>query len=168
MINSLILEMINYYKGDAKRINHFIKVHSYASVIGRAEGLDEKELFILEAAAVVHDIGIHISEEKYGSAAGKYQEQEGPALAEKLLGRLGFEADVIERVSYLVGHHHTYNNINGRDYQILVEADFLVNIDEDSLSRDAAKAAIDRIFVTKTGKAIADSLFLSERGSSEI
>mgnify|MGYP000340972515 FL=1 len=33
-----------------------------------------------------------------------------------------------ERVAYLIGHHHTYDKIEGMDYQILVEADFLVNI----------------------------------------
>ena len=35
---------------------------------------------------------------------------------------------VTERVAYLIGHHHTYDKIEGMDYQILVEADFLVNI----------------------------------------
>ena len=35
---------------------------------------------------------------------------------------------MIRRVEYLVGHHHTYKDIDGLDYQILVEADFLVNI----------------------------------------
>ena len=42
-----------------------------------------------------------------------------------------------ERVQYLIGRHHTYNDIDGIDYQILVEADFLVNMYEDSLSKKA-------------------------------
>jgi hypothetical protein len=41
-----------------------------------------------------------------------------------MLGRLGFGAALVERVCYLVGHHHTYTNIDGPDYQILVEAGF--------------------------------------------
>ncbi len=40
------------------------------------------------------------------------------------------EAEQIERVSYLVGHHHTLNVIAGMDYQILAEADFIVNAGE--------------------------------------
>ncbi len=59
-----------------------------------------------------------------------YKEKEGPAIAEKLLGELGFDQDVSNRVQYLIAHHHTYDNINEIDYQILVEADFLVNIME--------------------------------------
>ena len=58
----------------------------------------------LETAAYVHDIGIKISEEKYNSSAGKYQEIEGPPIAEEMLTKLGYDKDVIERVSYLVGH----------------------------------------------------------------
>ena len=52
--------MIEYYRGDAKRIQHFIKVYNFASLLGRQEQLDEETLFILETAAIVHDIGIRI------------------------------------------------------------------------------------------------------------
>ena len=123
--------MISYYSGDPKRIQHFTKVHSYAKLIGEREQLSPEELYILEAAAYTHDIGIKPAEEKYGSSAGKLQEQEGPAVARGMLMRLGFAENVIERVCYLIGHHHTYTGIEGRDYQILVEADFLVNLYED-------------------------------------
>lgn len=59
----------------------------------------------------------------------------GPDEAEKLLNKLGVDEKIIERVCFLVGHHHTYNMIDGLDYQILVEADFLVNAYEDNLSK---------------------------------
>ena len=131
MLEKLFLEMISYYSGDPKRIQHFTKVHSYAKLIGEREQLSPEELYILEAAAYTHDIGIKPAEEKYGSSAGKLQEQEGPAVARGMLMRLGFAENVIERVCYLIGHHHTYTGIEGRDYQILVEADFLVNLYED-------------------------------------
>lgn len=52
--------------------------------------MDAKTLFILETAALTHDIGIHLCEEKYGNCNGKLQEKEGPAIAEKLLSDLGF------------------------------------------------------------------------------
>ena len=138
MINQLHLAMIELYRGDATRIQHFCKVHSYAKLIAESEQVDEKCLFTLVASALTHDIGIHLCEEKYGNCNGKLQEKEGPALAEKLLGELGFDRDVSERVQYLIAHHHTYDAI---DYQILVEADFLVNIMEGALSKESARRA---------------------------
>ena len=159
MINQLHLAMIELYKGDAKRIQHFCKVHSYAKLIAETENVDKNCLFIIEAAALTHDIGIHICEEKYGSCNGKLQEKEGPAIAEKLLGELGFDRNVSERVQYLIAHHHTYGNINEMDYQILVEADFLVNIMEEGSSKEAAIKAYQNIFKTSCGKKICREMF---------
>lgn len=159
MISSLIDEMIAYDKGDPRRIQHFIKVHDFARTIGQLEGMDDDTLYILESAAVVHDIGIHVCEEKYGSCEGKLQEKEGPALAKELLERLGYEQEVINRICYLVGHHHTYTNITGIDYQILVEADFLVNMYEDGISPDAVHKAYQNIFKTESGRKICRNMF---------
>lgn len=78
MINKLHAEMIKLYAEDPKRIQHFCKVHSYAKLIAELENVDEKTRFILETAALTHDIGIHICEQKYGDCGGKLQEQEGP------------------------------------------------------------------------------------------
>ena len=123
------------------------------------EGLSEEEQHILETAAIVHDIGIKPAEEKYGSCGGKLQEQEGPAVAEEMLQRLGYRPEVVDRVCYLVGHHHTYDQINGSDYQILVEADFLVNLYEDDVSKEAVKNAYDKIFRTETGRRMCSLMF---------
>lgn len=159
MLNKLHMAMIELYKGDAKRIQHFCKVHSYARLIAQMENVDDKTLFTIETAALTHDIGIHICEEKYGECGGKLQEKEGPALAEKLLDRLGFKTDISERVQYLIAHHHTYNNIDGIDYQILVEADFIVNMYEDNVSKEAVLKAYDSIFRTEYGKQICRDMY---------
>ena len=66
----LISSMIEYFRGDAKRIQHFIKVYNFAAFLGRQEQIDEETLFILETAAIVHDIGIRICENKYGVCDG--------------------------------------------------------------------------------------------------
>ncbi len=159
MINKLYLKMIEYDKGDPKRIQHFAKVFSYAKLIGESEGLDNDTLFILKTAALTHDIGIHVCEEKYGSCAGNLQEKEGPKIAEKMLNKLGFTNEVIDRVKYLIGHHHTYANIDGIDYQILVEADFIVNLYEDGTNKKAMENAYNNIFKTSTGKQILKDMF---------
>ena len=145
--------MMSYMSGDAKRIGHFIKVHAFAKMLGVAEGMKENELFLLETAALVHDIGIKNGEEKHGvgHCTGKHQEEEGPAVAKEMLLKLKYDVDTIERVCYLVGHHHTYNNIVGMDYQLLVEADFLVNFYERNSSKEVIKGQVQHIFKTKTG-----------------
>ena len=159
MINKLHMAMIELYNGDAKRIQHFCKVHSYAKLIAEMENVDAKTLFILETAALTHDIGIHLCEEKYGNCNGKLQEKEGPVIAEKLLSDLGFSGEVSERVQYLIAHHHTYNNIAGIDYQILVEADFLVNLFEDKVSPDGCRNAYHKIFRTESGKRLYRTMY---------
>ena len=55
----LMRAMIDYDRGDVARIQHFVKVHDFAATIGVAEHLDEDTLFVLEAAAILNDIGIH-------------------------------------------------------------------------------------------------------------
>lgn len=159
MMERLLTAMMEYDRGDAPRIQHFIKVYEFARIIGKLEKLDEHTQLILESAAIVHDIGIHVAEKKYGSSNGKYQEIEGPAEAEKLLKVLGWPSDVTERVSYLVGHHHTYRNMDGLDYQILVEADFLVNLYEDDISPAGQKHAYEKIFKTESGKLLCRTLY---------
>ena len=159
-LNELFQKMITYYMGDAKRIQHFIKVHSFAKLIGEQERMDPIQLEILEAAAYVHDIGIKPAEEKHGNCSGKLQEQEGPAAAEAMLRELHAEEELIERVCYLVGHHHTYKSIDGLDYQILVEADFLVNLFEDEAVESTIYHTYDKIFKTETGKKICREMFL--------
>ena len=151
--------MIAYDRGDPKRIQHFLKVHAFARLIGLGEGLDPDTQFTLEAAALVHDIGIHKAEAVHGSSSGKYQEELGPAEAESLLTPLGLPRQVIQRVMYLVGHHHTYTNMDGIDYQILVEADFLVNLYEDHEPPAARKRAYEVIFRTETGKRLCKQLY---------
>ena len=158
-LNQLFCEMIQYYRNDPKRIQHFTKVHSYAKLIGELSGMQGEELLTLEAAAYVHDIGIKVAEEKYGSSNGRLQEQEGPAVAEEMLGRLHFDEKIIRRVSYLVGHHHTYDQIDGIDYQILVEADFLVNLAEEQSSKETIETVKNKIFKTKTGIWLINKIF---------
>lgn len=157
--NPLIKEMVAYYSGDPQRIQHFLKVYEFARIIGQEEGLSDATQHILETAAIVHDIGIKVAEEKYGNCAGPLQEKEGPIVARPMLEKLGYEADVIDRVCYLVGHHHTYTGIDGLDYQILVEADFLVNLFEDSASDKAIKTSYEKIFKTAAGSKLCATMF---------
>ncbi|WP_319756769.1 HD domain-containing protein [uncultured Sphaerochaeta sp.] len=152
-------QMFTYERGNPERIAHLTKVHDYARTIGLLEGLDEETLATLEAATLVHDIGIKVSLEKYGNSRGDLQEKEGPPLARDLLTKLDFSSPIIERVAFLVGHHHTYTNIEGIDYQILVESDFLVNLQEKKTGVEAIRKVYEEIFKTKSGKQFCGEMF---------
>lgn len=159
LLNTLYKNMLAYFSGDPKRIQHFIKVHSFAKLIAQSENLADEQLLLVEAASYVHDIGIKPAEQKHGKCNGRLQEKYGPPEAENMLKSCGFSDEQVERVSYLVGHHHTYTDIEGIDYQILVEADFLVNLYEDHCGAEAIQHAYKKIFRTETGKYICRTMF---------
>lgn len=161
MIDEIELAMILYTQGHKIKhdVAHFIKVHQYARLIGKAEHLEEREQFILEVAAICHDIACPLCREKYGHCEGDLQEKEGPALVKEFLKDFNLDRGIIERAAYLVGHHHTYNQVDGLDYQILLEADFLVNGDESNLTKEAIEKMKKNVFKTKTGIQLLNHIF---------
>jgi HD domain len=159
MIHEVIQKMIEYFGNDVRRINHALKVYGFASTICRSEKLNQNEIDITEIAAILHDIGIPEAERKYKSCIGKYQEKEGPPIARKLLAECSITFDLVERICYLIGNHHTYTKIDGTDFQILVEADFLVNIYEDEMDESKVESIRNKYFKTKTGLNILDMAY---------
>lgn len=158
-VNTVMQKMIDFSDGNLHDICHFLKVYAYAKTIGEGEGLDPVTQETLELAAIVHDIACPLCREKYGSTMGKYQEAEGMPLAREFLQGTGTPEDMTERVAYLVGHHHTLDNVDGIDYRILLEADFLVNADESSYSTEKIQHAADTVFATATGKRLLESIY---------
>ena len=78
------------------------------------------------------------------------------------MARLGWEETVIERVTWLVGHHHTYTAIEGADCQILVEADFLVNLFENGQPSESQREVYRLIFRTEGGRKLFRTMFAWE------
>lgn len=158
-----IRKMIDYNSPDLRRINHALKVFGFASAIGAQEGLDEKDMEILEAAAIFHDIGIHKAEEIYNCASGDYQQMLGPDVAKPQLLELGYSLKQIEKICYLIGHHHTYTIKDNPLLQMLIEADFIVNIDEKDFPEGTDYKKIrDKIFVTETGIKLINALIIKK------
>jgi uncharacterized protein len=158
-ITEIARQMIDYSQGNLHDINHFLKVFAYAKIIAECEGLSVGEQQTAEIAALIHDIACPLCREKYGNTNGKYQEAEGAALAEEFLRGKQLPEEILNRVVFLVGHHHTYTGVDGPDYQVLLEADFLVNADESQYSREAVRSAKKTIFRTKTGTALLQSIY---------
>lgn len=159
-IAEIMRRMIVYSEGNRHDIQHFMKVWGYARLIGELEGLDDRTQFILETAAITHDIACPLCRKKYGCADGPLQEREGAVLVCDFLNGTGLSKAIIDRVSYLVAHHHTYEAVDGMDYQILLEADYLVNADESGYSDAQISAAYQRIFRTKHGAALLEEMYL--------
>lgn len=154
---ALFFKMVEY-DPDPHRIQHLTKVHAYCRIIAESENLPPDQREILETAALVHDIAIPLCLEKYGADTGPLQEQEGPALAQAMLAPLGYDQALIDRVCWLVAHHHTYR-IEAIDHQILVEADFIVNAYEGHHTESARRATLENIFETTTGKFIFKTMY---------
>ncbi len=157
--SQIAAKMILYSGGNLHDINHFMKVYAYAKTIGECERLDAQTQAALEAAALMHDIACPLCREKYGGADGRHQETEGAILARAFLEGSGCSAEFVERVIFLVGHHHTLTGIDGLDYQILIEADYLVNADEGKCSQANIRNTMARVFKTDTGISLLKSMY---------
>jgi len=160
IIAKLTEKMIDFSKGNQHDITHFLAVWAFAKTIGNLEGLDEETQFILEAAALIHDIACPLCREKYGNTNGKMQEKEGEILARNFLSAADFTSPQIDRITYLVGHHHTFKDVDGLDYQILLEADYLQNAIENNYSKENAENFLERICKTDAGKKLIKSILL--------
>ena len=160
MEDALLLKMADTFKGDPKRVGHALKVYGFARMIAGGEKLTESERKTLFCAAILHDIGIHEAERKHGSSAGNYQEMEGPAVAGGLMEGLSLKEQERERILFLIGNHHSYHKIDAPDFQVLAEADFLVNIYEEEMCKDTVKSIKNKIFKTKTGLKLVNELYL--------
>ena len=157
-ISRILVKMIDYSAGNRKDINHLMKVHSYARIIGKGEGLSEELQKITEIAAIVHDIACPLCRIKYGNTNGKYQELEGAVLVRSFLAGTGMTEAQIARVAYLVGHHHTLRDIHGMDYQILIEADYIANASENGYAKESVIHFLNTIMKTASGRQLAASV----------
>ena len=161
-IAELTVRMIEYSKGNLHDICHFMKVYGYAKTIGELEKLDRQTQDIVEAAALVHDIACPLCREKYGNTNGKHQEQESEPLVREFFRETGFPEPFIDRVCYLVSHHHSPDKVDGMDYQILLEADYLVNADESHFSRENVEHTLHTMFKTQAGTRMLRAVYLNE------
>ena len=159
-----IKEMENYFGTDTKRINHAKKVTNFALDILNSEKINNPYFSkTITLTGVFHDIGIHEAERKYNSNSGKYQEIEGPAIARMILEKMNIEKDVIDRICYIIGGHHTESKIDNIDFKIIWDADLIVNLEEDNICADKEKVSriIAKSFKTESGKRLAERLYLN-------
>jgi len=84
-------------------------------------------------------------------------------MVKAFLADSGLSARKVDRIAWLVGHHHTFSDIDGLDYQILVEADYIANASENGYSDENVRNFMGRIMKTDSGKRLLASVMLNGR-----
>lgn len=161
-IDRLIQAMKDVFGTDRRRIAHALKVWQVTKEILAEESGSPR---VVEAAAILHDIGIQEAERKFGSSAARYQEIEGPPVARRIMEGLGLDEQTIEHVCRIVGSHHSAHDIDTPEFRILWDADWMVNIPDAFAghSKDQLERIIHKIFKTKAGKEKAVNLFVKRK-----
>jgi hypothetical protein len=88
---------------------------------------------------------------------------EGPAIAKEILERLSVQKEMINEICDIIGHYHSPREEETLNFQVLYEADWLVNIEEEGVSKERKKVEelIGKVFRTVTGKQLAEKLYLA-------
>lgn len=158
-----VSKMVTFYERESQvvvhDVNHFMKVWGFARTIGILEGLDPVTQETLELAAVAHDIACPLCRRKYGQADGRHQELEGEELTRQFYEEFHLPEEQLERICYIVAHHHSFSGVQGLDYQIMLEADFLVNAGESEVSLDGILNFREKVFRTGTGIRLLNQMY---------
>lgn len=145
-------------------IDHAFQVLENAEIIMKGEGIKGREKYLISIIALIHDIGMINAMKKYGNTSGPYQEKEGPTAAKEILKGEELSEDEVERICYVIGHHHTINKVHGIDFQIQWEADMLEALKKIDYTEktDTLKKVIEDNFKTKSGIELAKKLLLAK------
>lgn len=153
LCDRLIAEMKAVFADDARLIDHTLQVLEYARHIQAVEGGDAQ---VIQAAAILHDIGIPEALRKHGAATGIYQEREGPDVAGPILAGVGVAPEAAEHVCRIIGAHHS-GCLDTPEFDVVWDADWLVNFPVlyPELSSKERATVIHTTLRTRTGRALA-------------
>ncbi len=154
----LLEELERHFGADRRRIDHARQVLKYAEELLREERADP---YVVIPAAVLHDVGIKAAEEKYGSPAARYQEQEGPAVAGRILVEMDYDEQSTYEICAIIAHHHSPGPMESENFRVLYDADLLVNLRDETDIRDKVKLqhVIDKGFLTAAGRRLAERVY---------
>ena len=87
------------------------------------------------------------------------QEEEGAILTRKFLAESGLTPEAVDRICFLVGHHHTTEDVQGMDWQILLEADYIVNAGESHFAREDMEEFVSRVLKPQASKQLMRDIY---------
>jgi predicted HD phosphohydrolase len=117
--------LVGFFGDDHARIGHALEVLRHAEEIAARRGGCDYETLV--AVALLHDVGIKPSEERYGHNTGKSQEELGPPEADRLLRETTLDDQRRCKVCEMVGNHHSPSRYDYPELVVLKEADGIVN-----------------------------------------
>jgi hypothetical protein len=151
--------MTEYFDGDQKRIDNALKFLEFA---GRILEKEEGNPKVVIAAAILYDIGVHEAEREPGRIKGSDQEKDSLPTVRSILERSGSKKDIIEEVCQIIESHNYPEKIDTLNSKIVYDAFRLFNLRDKYYNKDKEelKKIINKIFLTRTGKKIAEEIFL--------
>jgi putative nucleotidyltransferase with HDIG domain len=165
MTQALVTEMKAYFAENQGLIDHTLAVYGYAEQIRKREGGDA---LTVRGAALYHDIGIPEARRVHGSAAGKFQEKEGPPIARGILSGLHLDRARADFICRIIANHHTAHEgetTSTIEFKIIWDADALVNLrrKQGKIDEETFRRLIHNTFRTETGLKRAEALFLPDK-----
>lgn len=150
LVERLIAEVKRYFGKDYRHIAHALKVYENAQELLHSEGGDPR---VVAAAALLHDVGIREAERKHGSSDARLKDSEGPPIAERIMEKIGLDAETIEHVCCIIGSHHSGDKIDTVEFRIIWDADHIVNLQEQcGPTKEAKGASAAEVLRTKAGR----------------
>ena len=162
------VEMKRYFKTDFKRIGRATRVARHAERIGKAEGAN---IAVVLSAAYLNDIDNQSVSAGDNGPSFRSQVVDEPSNARALLEKLGAPEGLISEVCVLItqpdqpqsGQQDKSETLNSK---VLNDAKTIENLDEKRQTGDINKEAllkiIEETFLTKSGKAEAQKVFLEK------
>ena len=134
-VNLAALRMKQFHDGDPEKVQHFVRVYTLAKSIGELEKLSDEEQYVLELAAVVHDV-----------------DGDRIPIVRDILRECGVSEASAMRVCHMVENTENYEHIGTLDHQILIEAKMIVDFKEQNTPINDIVRKAEDIFITNTGK----------------
>lgn len=161
LITRLHKEVIEYFAStDLSQIGHTEAVHNFAQLLAKLERYDEHRQALIEMAALLHDIGCPNAKSKYGNTNAPNQEKEGKIVASQLLANYPIPEKDKELLAEVVGLHHHQKKLKEMGFEILAEADLIVNLLEGYYDLGQADYLFDHLVSSKSGRDIYRNIFL--------
>lgn len=145
MSQKLLKELEEYFGSDIKRINHAKKAMQFAEELLKKERAD---WHIVIPASILHDIRV----------------KGGPEIARKILLKFGYKKEYIDEICQIIAHHHTPGKDDTQNFKVLYDADWLVNLKDEVVTKSKTKLRemINKVFLTDAGKNIAKKIYLGK------
>lgn len=160
LVAQIATKMILVSHGNHHDIRHFQEVFAYASIICTLEGVNSEQSFNTRVAALLHDIACPFLREEKGYCDPHEQEDLGTGYATAFLMGFGLQDFYIRKIVHLVGIHHSWDKADSIEAQILMEADFIVNAQEQELDSQKVLDVRNKFFKTNSGIDLINDIFL--------